>query len=240
MLYVTGDIHGDVRALLNWLDHCKIPHSKNEIIIMLGDVGVNYFGDYRDQEKKVMLQDSNRTYFCIHGNHERRPDGIATYRSVDMFGGSVYVEDEYSNLIFAKDGEVYDLEGLRTLVLGGAYSVDKWYRLQNGWNWFADEQIPVPYRKVLLNKFKMMPPVDLVLSHTCPYEWMPTDLFLSSIDQSRVDNSTEHWLSEVEKTIDYRCWLFGHFHDDRKINSKAIMLYKNVMDLNFLRANHEN
>ena len=32
-----------------------------------------------------------------------------------------------------------------------------------------------------------------------------------------------------------RLWLFGHFHDDRWINDKAQMLFKNVIDLEFLK-----
>lgn len=235
MIYVTGDIHAEVPTLLNWLDKCRIPHQKDQIIVLLGDVCVNYYCNYKDREAKVLLQDSNRTYFCIHGNHERRPETISTYHTDVWNSGRVYVEDEHSNLIFAQDGEVYDLEGLKTLVLGGAYSVDKWYRLQNGWNWFADEQIPEQQRNVILKKVRQLGKVDLVLSHTCPYQWQPTDLFLSSIDQNSVDNSTERWLTEIEKNLDYRYWLFGHFHDDRSINDKAQMLFKNVIDLEFLR-----
>ena len=29
----------------------------------------------------------------------------------------------------------------QTLVIPGAYSVDKYYRLQNGWSWFEGEQL---------------------------------------------------------------------------------------------------
>lgn len=32
------------------------------------------------------------------------------------------------------------MEGTRHLVIGGAYSVDKYYRLENNMLWFADEQ----------------------------------------------------------------------------------------------------
>ena len=234
MIYCTGDIHGDVHALLNWLNKCKIPHQKNQIIVLLGDVGVNYFGDWRDQEAKVLLQDSNRTYFCIHGNHERRPENIKTYYMENWHGGAVYIENKYSNLIFAQDGELYDLDGLKTLVLGGAYSIDKEFRILHGWHWFEDEQIPEQQRKSILEKIKRFDEVDLVLSHTCPFQWQPTDLFLPGIDQNNVDDSMEHWLTEVEKNLNYRYWLFGHFHDDRKVNDKVQMLFKNVIDLQFL------
>lgn len=235
MLYATGDIHGNVIPLLQWLDKCEIPHTKDQIIVLVGDVGVNYYGNMADRERKVMLQDSNRTYFCIHGNHERRPESMSTYHTAIWNGGTVYVEDEFSNLIFAKDGEVYDLEGLKTLVLGGAYSVDKWFRLESGYHWFADEQIPIERRQEILENIKQLNEVDLVLSHTCPFQWQPTDLFLSGIDQNSVDNSMEHWLSEVEKNLKYHYWLFGHFHDDRIINDKVFMIFKTVTDLEFLK-----
>lgn len=45
----------------------------------------------------------------------------------------MYVEDAYPHILFAKDGEVYDLEGKRTFVIGGAYSVDKAYRILRGY-----------------------------------------------------------------------------------------------------------
>lgn len=55
-------------------------------------------------------------------------------------GGIVYYEEEYPNILFAKDGEIYDLDGERAMIIGGAYSVDKDYRLMVGEPWFPDEQ----------------------------------------------------------------------------------------------------
>ena len=52
----------------------------------------------------------------------------------EWHGGLVYREEEYPNLVFAKDGEIYDIAGKKTIVIGGAYSVDKWYRRQQAGN----------------------------------------------------------------------------------------------------------
>lgn len=231
MIYCTGDIHGNYRELLDTLETKKIPHNSEQLVILLGDVGANYYGDGRDNRLKKRLQESGRVYFCIHGNHERRPESLDTYHEVNWNGGTVCVESDYPNILFAKDGEVYDLKGIKTLVLGGAYSVDKWYRLEDGYHWFADEQISEQRRTEILEQIKQLGHVDLVLSHTCPYEWQPTDLFIDGLDQSTVDKSMELWLSDVERNLDYKMWLFGHFHDDRKINSKVRMLFKSVIKL---------
>ena len=231
MIYFTGDVHRKIEGLLERLDEKQIPNTSDQIIVLLGDVCVNYKHNMYDWFAKKILHDSGRTYFCIHGNHEMRPENIEKYKEQKWNGGIAYVENEFPNLIFAKDGEVYDLEGMKILVLGGAYSVDKPYRLEMGWNWFPDEQIRPERREEILSCVKELKEVDLVLSHTCPEQWQPTDLFLPGLDQSAVDKSMEKWLSEVERNLDYKHWLFGHFHANRKINEKATMLYEDIISL---------
>jgi len=47
----------------------------------------------------------------------------------------VYWEEEYLGLLFAKDGEVFDLGGKQVSVMGGAYSIDKMVRIMCGYGW---------------------------------------------------------------------------------------------------------
>lgn len=130
--------------------------------------------------------------------------------------------------MFAKDGETYEIDGKSFLAIGGAYSVDKYFRLARGWKWFEDEQISKPMRTRILNKIKGKH-FDYVLTHTCPYEWRPTELFINGIDEDTVDTSMEKWLSEVEQNINYGHWFFGHYHGHKKINDKADMLFREVI-----------
>lgn len=64
---------------------------------------------------------------------------------------------------------------------------------------------------------------NIVLSHTLPFEYMPIDLFIRGIDQSKVDNSTEHWLSDIEAKLSYGWWYAGHYHTSRITNKVQIM-----------------
>jgi 3-oxoacid CoA-transferase subunit A len=148
--------------------------------------------------------------------------------------GMVYYEPAYPKIIYLIDGEVYDFNGHKTLVLGGAYSVDKDYRKARGWAWWANEQLSPEEQCAILNRVNGKY-YDFVLSHTCPYSWEPREMFLSCIDQSTVDKSTETWLEEIEQNIDYNFWLFGHFHGDKIVNSKAAMLYEQIVDLNMIQ-----
>ena len=52
------------------------------------------------------------------------------YKLQEWNGGKVWVEEAYPNILFAKDGEIYDIAGMKTIVIGGAYRVDKFYRLK--------------------------------------------------------------------------------------------------------------
>ena len=100
---------------------------------------INYFCDYRDRELKSELAELPITLLCVHGNHEERPFELG-YDELEWHGGLVYYEDSFPNLLFAKDGEVYDFDGKKVMAIGGAYSVDKWYRLSHGMAWFETEQ----------------------------------------------------------------------------------------------------
>ena len=138
MIYYTGDIHGSAKGIVAFAQHYELTES--DIIVILGDVGANYYGNRRDRYCKDALAKIKPTVFCVHGNHERRPDTLAGYKQKEWNGGLVWYEDEYPNLLFARDGDVFTMEGTRHLVIGGAYSVDKYYRLENNLLWFADEQ----------------------------------------------------------------------------------------------------
>lgn len=109
------------------------------MLIVLGNVEINYYLNEEDRNYKEYLKKLNLKLFCVRGNHEERPENISTYKEVEMFGGKVFIEEEYPNLIFAKDGETYNIDGKKILVIGGAYSVDKQYRLLHGYKWFKEE-----------------------------------------------------------------------------------------------------
>ena len=217
MIYVTGDLHGEWYRVSEAVDRYQI--QADDKIVLLGDVAVNYFGDDSDRYRKENLNKLGIPVLCIHGNHEMRPATIRTYHESQWNGGTVYIEDEYPNLLFAKDGEVYDLSGQKALAIGGAYSVDKGYRLRMNMNWFPDEQPSAEIKATVEQKLEELDwKVDIVLSHTCPAHYMPAEAFLSGVDQSTVDNSTEHWLGEIEQKLDYKAWYCGHWHINKRID----------------------
>ena len=67
--------------------------------------------------------------------------------------------------------------------------------------------------------------VDLVLTHTCPTRYVPTEAFLPGLDQSTVDHSTEEWLDTIAERLDYDHWFCGHWHIDKKLKSFSFLMH---------------
>lgn len=222
MIFYSGDIHGNNDDIAQFcFTHNLAPE---DTFILLGDVGANYYGGSRDKRLKASFTKLKPTFLCIHGNHEMRPANIASYKQKTWNGGLVWYEEEYPNLLFAKDGEIYTIEGQRHIAIGGAYSVDKYYRLMRRFGWWEDEQ-PSADIKEYVEKQLANNKVDVILSHTCPFRYEPTEMFLSFIDQSTVDDSTERWLDTIEEKTDYKAWYCGHWHTDKRIDKMHFMYH---------------
>ena len=226
MIYITGDKHADFREVLYF---CYANETTlDDILIVLGDAGINYYANDKDNELKNSLKEHYPiTLFCIHGNHEERPENIKSYKTKKFHDGIVYYEEDYPNILFAKDGEIYNFNNKKVLVIGGAYSVDKYFRLARGYNWYESEQPSDETKNKVKSVLKDLDnKVDIILSHTCPYKYLPREMFLEGIDQSTVDNSTEYFLDEIEESTDYNLWYCGHYHTDKKIDKIIFMFHK--------------
>lgn len=248
-VFIMGDLHGDFAPIR---DFCTLMNSsyddsyrihEGDVLILLGDLGVNFFLNHRDKKFKERLGKYGLTYFVIRGNHDMRPSEIFRKNPQDwdmqtFFGGGVYVEKAYPYIKYALDIPFqYNINGHSVLTYPGAYSVDKYHRLKNGWTWFEDEQ-PNEAEKLIGKLLAESAPYwDIILSHTCPKIYTPADLFLSGVDQSLVDDSMERYLGEIERKIDYKLWCWGHFHATRIYprfdQSDRVMLFNmDVLDLN--------
>ena len=238
--WVTGDTHGDFSRFYKLNE--AVP--KNEVwgVIILGDCGLNFWLTKRDKKNKYKIcKDYPRLrFYCVRGNHEARPQDVeGMYKLwIHEINNFAYYEPEYPNIYYLIDGYKYLFGDYLALVCGGAYSVDKYYRLERqaaGYygGWFENEQLSQEERDAI-SQLATGQKYDLILAHTCPYEWMPRDLFLSCIDQSSVDNSMELWLGELLNQCSWKVFLCGHFHDDRTLAPHAQMLFMGIKQLDDL------
>ena len=245
-------IRGDTHGRFGWMDNGALDMYKPEetAIIILGDAGFNFFLNEQDDRLKKEVNDRGFRFYCVRGNHEARPqdvDGMkATFdAAVD---GWVYLQEEYPNIRYFFDFGEYKIGKYHIAVIGGAYSVDKPWRLQRAGvtsrinpdyynpkvtGWFPNEQLTEAEMKDAYDMF-VNKTYDFVFSHTCPISWQPTDLFLSLVDQKAVDSSMEYWLEYIKNSIGWCVWCFGHYHADRLERPRVEMYYNDLEELQII------
>lgn len=225
-IILTGDCHGG-KGVLRRVDNIarNIPEYNPEEtgIIILGDSGLNFWLNKTEKKFKYQINERGYKIYCVRGNHEEHPGNIDSMEYIfdEEVGYWVYWEEDYPNIRYLADGFIYNFKGYRCLVIGGAYSVDKWYRLQSAAaqgssfsGWFEDEQLTPEEMENIFERVKGKE-IDFVFTHTCPSSFEPRDLFLDCIDQSTVDKSMEEFLEKIKNEVDWKIWCFGHFHADR-------------------------
>jgi len=245
---VRGDCHGNFNWMMNDSLNNYIP--SETAIIILGDAGFNFYLNKTEARHNKEINDRGYTFYVVRGNHEARPQdlpGVVKVYDCNVHG-FIYYNPDLPNIRYFKDYGDYIIGLYYCYVIGGAYSVDKWYRLgrlnmtketniptKSGW--FADEQLTKDEmaeaeHEINYIKYNDGRQFDFILSHTCPYSLRPTDMFLSGLDQSKVDNSMELWMDKIyQKNRDKLIWLFGHFHADRIEAPFVEMYYNDIEDI---------
>lgn len=225
-VWITGDTHGNFEWLVDWCEKHET-HKNTDLLIILGDAGLMYYGQnkWREKNLKQMVQDCPITILCVRGNHEARPMNYKDVQFVELshdpcVPNGYYYECDYPDIWYAHDGATFYINDKRCLFIGGAYSIDKEYRQMMGWRWFADEELTNEEMNDILDKVDHRQ-FDYVFTHTCPEPWEPRDLFLSFVDQSKVSKRMEQFLDTVANIIDFKHWYFGHFHAHR-LNMEVI------------------
>jgi hypothetical protein len=256
-VYLTGDPHGDFSGIVAWCKRMGL--TKDDTVIFLGDHGVNWYQSWKDKKNKEKLAKCECTFFPIRGNHDWMPEDVimtpgqvSELRNPNVYAGEypiptghveifwdnfVLVEDKFPNIKFPYDGFIYTIEGKECMVIGGGYSVDKFYRLENGWTWVRNEQLDETameeiYQIYLNNK------VDYILSHVAPvsYEsdirhlWMSQDGVKGG--WMNIDKSMEIWMNKLlwDETNDIEKWYFGHNHANINcVDGIGVMLFECII-----------
>lgn len=212
---LTGDCHANFSRFKNLPKEDQ--NNENLGIVILGDLGLNFTLGPGDSQLKNFLDKRYKfTIYGVRGNHEARPQDVPEMELVydENVKGEVYLQKKWPKLRYFKDWGIYQFGDYKVAIIGGAYSVDKYYRLANNLRWFENEQLSTEEMIECTRDFTNQN-VDLVLTHTCPIAWEPSDLFLPSVNQSTVDKSMELFLEEVFQVFSWKIACFGHYHCDR-------------------------
>lgn len=232
-IFITGDQHGNTDNII-YLNF-KEKLSENDLVISLGDFGVPYWSAKKktklDMEIFEVFNQFHTNFAIIQGNHSKRFERVKWFKQTKFCNGNSFYFQKYPNFHFLQNGEVYTINDMNFLVIGGGYSVDKYIRIAKGWTWEPEEKLNDEEKTKIRNLISANINYDFVLTHVAPLELQPTWLFLDFVDQSKVETDEEEFLSEVREKINYKGWFFGHYHGDYIVGDKEYLLYNDYIQI---------
>jgi hypothetical protein len=235
----SGDFHAGELGELSVITKRKLIQkygkemfSRIKYHIILGDGGFMWPNNQKtDRFHYKVLSARLFPIFCVIGNHEPIL-GMTNLTEVDVgIGEKVYQINDNPFVAYLKRGEIYNIDGLKILVLGGALSTDKDDR-REGKSWWRKEYWTEDEKQYVLTLIKTENKFDLVISHTGP-DRINRKLFESIMgEESKKFKDEVAFLNDkIGKEIYFREWWCGHFHQnlyyvDKQKNRGYQYLYK--------------
>ncbi len=249
MIFVTGDTHGDFKSRFNSEAFPEQKQmTKEDYLIICGDFGGIWETGGESKTEKWWLDwfDSRPfTTLFIDGNHENH-ERLATYPVKEWNGGKVH--EIRGSVLHLMRGQVFTLQGKTFFAFGGAashdidggilepddpdYKVNLRIAMQgtlpfriNHVSWWKEEMPSAEeMEEGLRNLAAHNNTVDFIVTHCCSSS---TQAFLGG-SFYKPDAATTY-LEQIKNTVSYKKWFFGHYHDNRNVFDKELLLYEQLV-----------
>ena len=249
MIYITGDCHSDFSRFSTDKFPIQEEMTKDDYIIICGDFGGIWNYQVESEYEKYWLDwlnNKNFTTLFVDGNHENF-DRLYQYPVEEWHEGKVHkIRDSVLHLM---RGEIFNIDNKKFFAFGGARSHDiqdgivnldeeeriynlrkmgAFFRIRN-YSWW-DLELPTEdeMNNGLKNLEKANYKVDYIISHCCP-----TSLLTLIGGLSFEKDILTDYFQQISEKCEFKKWFFGHYHDYRQINSQYVLLYENIIPLDY-------
>ncbi len=217
MVYITGDLHGDISRLE------KMNLKKYDTLIVCGDFG--FIWDDSELEKKYIKKISKLPYMIlfVEGTHENF-DLLKKYPEKDFAKSQArQITDNIYQLL---RGHIYEIDGHTFFTFGGGESVDK--EIRQAYNNYWPEELPTvnEMKNAVANLDKVNRKVDYIITHEPSAR--VKGLFCDKIDNI---NTLNRFFDDVSKQVQYKKWFFGSVHKDRQVPPNYMAMFTSVLSI---------
>lgn len=250
MIYITGDTHSNFSKFEEDKFPIQAEMTKDDYIIICGDFGgVWTFEEESSREKYWLdwLNERNFTTLFVDGNHENYTRLYNDYSIEEWHGGKVHkIRDSVLHLM---RGEIFDIDNKKIFAFGGAKSHDiqdgilnldeeekiynyrkrgAYFRIRDFSWWDLELPTEEEMQNGMKNLEKVNYKVDYIVSHCCPTNIQS----LLGGGNYKKDYLTDY-LQEISGRCEFKKWFFGHYHDNRQVNSQFTLVYEDIVPLEF-------
>ena len=222
MVYVTGDMHGDISRF----DEPALRQlKKGDVLVVCGDFGFIWDNSRQEQKNLKKIAKKKFTVCFIDGTHENF-EKLNSLPETVWQGGKVHkVED---NIYHLMRGQVFKIDNITYFTMGGGESPDIDIRFEEN-AWSKDE---FPTRDEMIegaNKLEALNcKIDYIFTHEPPVK-VKSFLCLKD-EESAAVNGLNTYLEELSNACTYRRWFFGSMHLDKFISSSMVAVYQSVIN----------
>lgn len=217
LLYVTGDMHGDIER---FKDPGFKKLKKGDSVIVCGDFGFVWDGSREEKKRLEWIGKRKYNVLFIEGCHDNY-NLLAEYETVEWNGGKV--RQISGNLMQLCRGEIFTLEGKKLLAFGGGDSDDHDVRLVDE-TWWAAEEPTVQETHATIERMEAIgDTVDYIITHDVP---ATIKYFLNMEDREKA--FIHAFFDMMSEQYTYQTWFFGKYHLDRVITPHFRAVFREV------------
>lgn len=219
MIYITGDIHGD---LGDFESRNTGKLKKDDVLVVTGDFG--FIWDKSKQEQKALKKLSKKKYtiLFVEGVHENF-EMLYQYEECEIFGAKA--RKIADNIYCLNRGEIYTIDTKKMFALGGGVVEDVFENMDT--DPLKSPSMPTDneLKYAVDNLQRHDKKVDLIITHEAPAS------VKRLIRRDSVINDLNIFLDTLLHNVWYDKWYFGSLHTDRVVSKQMECVYQEVIKI---------
>lgn len=222
MIYLTGDIHGDLSRFKN-KNIKKL--KKNDTLIICGDFGFIWNGSKK--EKRILKKLGKKKYniLFVEGCHENY-DLLYNYPTEEYCGGTVRkISGKLRQMV---RGSIFTIDGVKIFAFGGGQQYEKDIRKQNNTYWPQELPTQEELNNALSNLKENDNEVDYIVTHEPP-EFIKD--FIEDNYNLISTNEMNTTFNNIAKNCKFKRWYFGKCHKNKVIPPRFECVFTNIVKL---------
>lgn len=218
MIYVTGDLHGE----LNRFKQKKIKRlKKDDTLIICGDFGFIYDEDKREEKALKWLSKRKYNILFVDGAHDK-VELLEKYELCDFGGAKARrINDRVYMLL---RGNVYTIEDKKIFAFGSG--------LSESYNIISDimssDAGSLPTTEETENGIKNLAEVDNTVDYIVSYD---APVSAKTYIGEANNNGLNLYFEEIYKLANFKCWYFGRYHKDKAVTRLFKAMYEDVLPM---------
>lgn len=218
MIYVTGDLHGD----LTRFKKRKIKRlKKDDTLIVCGDFGFIYDEDKKEEKALKWLSKRKYNILFVDGAHDK-VELLDKYELCDFCGAPARKINDRVYMLLR--GEVYTIEDKTIFAFGSG--------LSESYNIISDimssDAGSLPTTEETENGLKNLEAVENTVDYVITYD-APVSA-KTYIGESN-HNGLNTYFEQLYKLVNFKCWYFGRYHKDKAVTRLFKAVYEDVLPI---------